>query len=304
LTILVVEDHPPTARALALLLGTLGHRVVTAVDGAEALSLLQRHRVQLVLSDWMMPAMDGLELCRRIRGRQDVPYTYVILATGRGGREDRLRGLAAGADDFLAKPLEARELAARLEVARRLLAAQEGLERKNAALEALAATDPLTGLSNRGRFDEALGSHVSLAVRRALPLSLVLLDVDRFKAYNDAFGHPAGDAALRGIGRVLRAAARAQEVVARYGGEEFAVLLPATDARDARAFAERLRAAIAGADWPHAPVTASLGVATLAPATMGASDLVERADRAPYRSKRGGRDRVTADPGPALACTG
>lgn len=175
LTILVVEDDPLTTRALARLLGALGHRVVTAADGAEAWSLLQSGGARLVLSDWMMPGMDGRELCRRIRGREDVPYTYVILASAWGGCEDRLEGLAAGADDLLAKPIDERELAAKLEIARRILAIQEGLERKNAALRAMAATDELTGLANRRRFDEALRSHVSLAARRDLPLSLVPL---------------------------------------------------------------------------------------------------------------------------------
>jgi diguanylate cyclase (GGDEF)-like protein len=304
LTILVADDDRDTAHVLERLLETLGHQVVTAVDGTEAWSLLQRRRFQMVLSDWMMPGIDGPELCRRIRDRAGGPYTYVILATARGGSEDRLAGLAAGADDFLAKPLDPRELAARLEIARRLLAIPEELERRNAALEALAATDALTGLANRRRFDEVLRAHGALAARQDFSLALVLLDVDRFKTYNDRFGHPAGDAVLRAIGHILRTCSRAQDVAARYGGEEFAVLLPSTGADEAWTFAERLRAAIAAADWPLAPVTASLGVATLTPGTGGAADLVEQADRALYRSKRGGRNLVTTSPVWELACAG
>ena len=137
--------------------------------------------------------MDGLELCRRIRGLAGRPYTYFVLFTGRGGCEERLEALAAGVDDFLAKPFDTRELVARLEIARRLLSMQEDLERKNAALHELATTDELTGLKNRRSFFEALESHFALAARQRLPLSLVMLDVDQFKTYSDAFGHPAGD---------------------------------------------------------------------------------------------------------------
>jgi PleD family two-component response regulator len=133
----------PTIHAWRLLRGA-GHEVVTAADGVEARSLLQQRHVQVVLSDWMMPWMDGLELCRRIRGLAGRAYTYVVLFTGRVGCEDRLEALAAGADDFLAKPLDTRELVARLEIARRLLTMQEDLERKNAALRELATTDELT----------------------------------------------------------------------------------------------------------------------------------------------------------------
>lgn len=193
MTILLVEDDAPTIHAVAQLLGALGHEVVTAADGVEAWSLLQRRCVQVVLADWMMPRMDGLELCRRIRGLAGRPYTYFVLFTGRGGCEERLEALAAGVDDFLAKPFDTRELAARLEIARRLLSMQEDLERKNVALRELATTDELTGLKNRRSFFEAMESHFALAARQGSPLSLVMLDVDQFKTYNDAFGHPAGD---------------------------------------------------------------------------------------------------------------
>ena len=219
--------------------------------------------MQVVLADWMMPWMDGLELCRRIRGLAGRPYTYFVLFTGRGGCEERLEALAAGVDDFLAKPFDTRELVARLEIARRLLSMQEDLERKNAALRELATTDELTGLKNRRSFFEALESHFALAARQRSPLSLVMLDVDRFKTYNDAFGHPAGDDVLRGIADVLRSTTRAHDTVARHGGEEFTVLLPVTGPVVARGMAERLRETIEQRDWPHRSVTASFGVASM-----------------------------------------
>jgi diguanylate cyclase (GGDEF)-like protein len=291
-TVLVAEDHAPTVRDLVLLAEARGHPVIAVADGARAWSVLRRRRVSLVIVGRAIPGLDGLELCRRIRARRADHYTYIVL-TGEGGDGHRLEGLHAGADDFLARPLDLREMTARLVIARRILATQEGLARKNAELARLAETDPLTGLCNRRRFDEALRMHASLANRRGLPLALAMLDVDHFKAYNDAFGHPAGDGVLRGIARLLRDEARAHDVLARYGGEEFAALLPATDATAAQSFAERLRAAIEAADWPLRPITASFGVATLDPVAPDPSALVRMADAALYRSKRLGRNRVT-----------
>jgi diguanylate cyclase (GGDEF)-like protein len=157
----------------------------------------------------------------------------------------------------------------------------------------LAATDALTGLPNRRHFNEALEGAFALGRRHGLPLSLVMLDVDHFKMYNDAFGHRAGDEVLRGLAGLLRRGVREQDVAARYGGEEFAVLLMATDAAGGLRFAERLRATVAAHPWPMRPVTISLGVATLAAGTPAPTDLVEDADRALYRSKLAGRNRAT-----------
>lgn len=291
--VLVVDDHAATATLLKRALETMGYEAITAENGEEAWSLLGEGHVPLVISDWIMPGVDGLELCRRIRARVKPRYTYVVLVTSKGGDEDRLIGLDAGADDFLAKPVDIRELAARLKIARRILAMQEELERKNAALVELATTDSLTGLRNRRWFGEALESHVALSVRQGTPLSLVMLDVDDFKAFNDAFGHPTGDGVLWTVAQVLRQNTRAYDVVSRYGGEEFAVLLPATEAELALVLAERLRAAIEATAWPLRPVTASLGVSSLTGARPGSSDLVGEADQALYLSKRLGRNRVS-----------
>ena len=217
-----------------------GHEVLVASDGQSAWRMIQMSHVPLVLTDWTMPGLDGPELCRRIRRLEGRPYTYVMILTARTSSPERVEGLRAGADDFLVKPLDRHELIARVEIARRILTMQadilartaqaerlaDELQLQNERLSELAWTDGLTGLCNRRRFLDALEAALSLASRRGLPLSIALLDVDRFKDYNDAFGHQAGDEVLRQLAEMLRANVRAHDLVARYGGEEFAVLLP------------------------------------------------------------------------------
>ena len=291
--ILVVDDNKTEAFCLRLLLERMGYEVTAAASGEAAWTVLQRNHISVVISDWMMPDMDGLELCRRVRARKGDHYIYVILLTGRDRVQDRLEGLRAGADDFLVKPANEDELAVRLDIARRILETQAELERRNQRLEALATTDELTGLKNRRHFFDALESQFALASRQRSPLSLVILDVDQFKSFNDGFGHPAGDEVLRGVAEVLRAGCRSHDTAARYGGEEFVVLLPAAGPIVSRGMAERLRGAIAGRKWLHRDITASFGVATMTARTCRAGELVEQADRALYQSKHQGRNQVT-----------
>jgi two-component system cell cycle response regulator len=305
--ILIVDDDRVTVVKLQRSLEKLGHRVTVARDGAEAWRRVCAGGVSLIVSDWMMPELDGLELCRRIRARAATPYTYVILLTARGSRDDRLEGLDAGADDFLSKPLDTGELVARINVARRILAMHDqlqshadqlaalhvALERQNAMLAERAATDALTGLCNRRQFDESLRSALSFAGRHGQMLSLIMLDVDLFKTYNDTFGHQAGDDVLRILAGTLRTESRGHDIVARYGGEEFAVILPATDSEGAVSAAERLRMAVARQPWPQRSVTASFGVATAVARACDADRLLREADRALYHSKARGRNCTT-----------
>ncbi len=308
MTILIAEDDPVSSLVLRHSLEGLDEEVVAATNGEDAWRIVRdRDDVRVVISDWMMPRLDGIELCRRIRALADRPYVYFILLTARAFREDRLAGLEAGADDFLTKPLDRAELIARLSVARRLIATQEELRlrseqlerlhvelrRQNERLAELATTDGLTGLKNHRHFRDALGLGLSLANRQNMPYSLVMLDVDRFKQYNDAFGHPAGDEVLCDLARVLREGVREHDLVARYGGEEFVLLLPMTDAPSSGVVGERLRAAIASRAWPLRPITASVGIATTGPRVTTAARLLDLADQALYRSKAEGRNRVT-----------
>jgi diguanylate cyclase (GGDEF)-like protein len=291
--ILIAEDQPTAALFLSRTLEKLGHHVAIALDGEEAWRILRQGDAPILISDWMMPNLDGPDLCRRIRAVGGERYVYIILLTSRDRREDRLKGLRAGADDFLTKPPDADELAVRLEIAERILAVHDQLARQNTRLAELATIDELTGTKNRRRFREDLELLFNQAIRLRSPLSLIMLDIDHFKQFNDAFGHPAGDEVLHWVGSILSTAVRAHDVVARYGGEEFVVLLPATEADEALEVAERLRIAISSRTWLQRKITASLGVATTLPGIGVAATLLNQADQALYHSKQCGRDRIT-----------
>jgi two-component system cell cycle response regulator len=419
----------------------MGHTATSVENGALAWETLQKQSFNVVISDWMMPQMDGLELCRHIRTRTSNEYTYFILLTARDQREDKFMGLQAGADDFLIKPLQSDELEARFEVAERLIGIQtqlantvqnlqvaqrrfselfmglpiagisidaegriqewnracealfgfkesevffypfletvcppamrprveerlkcllngepisdfewdtlladgstrhflwnaiplasakgkvvgaintliditrlkvsenkvrlysEALENQRAQLQEAnillqfqAVTDGLTGLHNHRAFQERLNSEFERAQRHNEPLSLIILDVDSFKQYNDSFGHPEGDEALKTIARLISDNVRGSDYPARYGGEEFVLLLPSTPLSKAYAAAERFRVVIEEHAWELRPITASFGVTTLRPEVVSAKALLAEADEALYHSKQLGRNCIT-----------
>src|ERR1017187_4173794 len=242
--ILIAEDQAPAALYLCRTLERMGHEATVAPDGEQAWRIVQCGHTPLLISDWMMPLVDGPELCRRIRSAGGDRYTYIILLTSRDRKEDRLEGLRAGADDFLTKTPDPDELTVRLEIAERILEVHAQLARQNERLAELAAVDELTGTKNRRRFREDLDLLFGQAERLGSPLSLIMLDLDHFKEYNDSFGHLAGDEVLQRGGSAIRSTIRGHDIVARYGGEEFVVLLPGTDGDEALEVAERLRSAI------------------------------------------------------------
>jgi two-component system chemotaxis response regulator CheY len=292
--ILVVEDQKTVGMAISWTLSRLGHEPQFVASGSAAWELIEREDWRLIITDWMMPEMDGLELCRRIRASQGGSYRYVIMLTSRNERHDRLQGLTAGADDFLTKPVDEDELIIRLSIARRILNMQSELEEKNARLNEMARTDPLTGLANRRQLHEVMEGMFP-QVTRGEVYSIVALDIDHFKSYNDTFGHAAGDEVLRVVAGVLRAGTRSGDLVVRTGGEEFVILLPGAGSNEALGTAERLRRAIEEHPWPARPVTASFGVTVARDKTKPSSivDLLAEADRALYHSKQAGRNRVT-----------
>lgn len=444
--ILIVEDDSVSALLLRKVLEQRGYEVTHASNGVEALAHFEVGEFRIVISDWMMPEMDGIELCERLR-KTAKSYVYVILLSAKSQREDSLGAYEAGVDDFLTKPLDREELLARLKVAQRVLSAEESLRRQqdqlkiagerlssmndrltlasrrfeelfsdlpvacftfdnaglihewncaaahllgqrpetalmrpvweafegrdgafwseelvrnifagkalrdvdwvlrspevgerfmicnvipmhgvngevlggiatnqditerrqaersiqlqkraleeaNERLATLAVTDGLTGVWNHRRFREELESDFA-TVKRGVSVSVILLDVDNFKLYNDAFGHPAGDEVLKTVAQVLKQCSREHESVARYGGEEFAIVLSHTDSESALLAAERMRVAFEQQIWPHRPITASFGVATARKSDESPEEVLQRADAALYFSKQNGRNRVT-----------
>jgi diguanylate cyclase (GGDEF)-like protein len=291
--VLVVDDVPDNVKLLAAELADEGHEVLTALSGLEAIEVAKAQRPDVILLDVMMPGLDGIEVCRRLKEDPDLESVPVIMVTAREQGDDVIRGLDAGAQDYITKPFDSRVVLARVRSTARSKAAHDKIVAFSGHLAELATHDGLTGLKNRRSFSEALQASVSFAVRQGMPLSLTMLDVDQFKAFNDTFGHPAGDDVLRAVAELLRASVRDEDMVFRYGGEEFVVLSPGTDAPGGRTLAERLRAEFQTRQWSLRPVTARLGVATLSRAIPDALALLESADKALYRSKQQGRNRVT-----------
>lgn len=468
--ILVVDDDPVSSLALKKILGNLEHDVFVATDGIEALSLLKKESFRIIITDWIMPNMDGIELCRQVRAQNFVPYVYMIILTSKGEREDKLEGLKSGADDLLTKPVDTAELYARLEVGKRILEMEEHirknaeelsiakmrlesnnqlleqasrrfqdlfegvpvacfttdqdgrvfewnqacktlygregyevlgqiiwemislpedqkkyiemhekvfsgvpveshervdirsdgekrnvlsqmipisgqnkkvvgaivasmditerkemedqlereiirafdysvqvelnqhelehqkkeLEEKNFLLSNIAVTDGLTGLVNHRSFYDHLEKEVKRFFRYQSELSLIILDIDDFKQWNDQFGHLEGDKILENVARILRDASRENDIVARYGGEEFALILQETNHEGALILAERIRSAIEEEPWRYGVVSISLGVATMDNLMKTTSDFVNAADQALYYSKKHGKNCVTS----------
>jgi two-component system chemotaxis response regulator CheY len=311
LDILVVDDERSSRDGLALAIRAIGHRCRTAGDGEEALRAIAEKQPDVVISDWEMPAMNGAELCRRTRNAgEDVPYTYFIILTAFGDREHLLAGMAAGADDYQHKPVNLDELEARLVSAARVV----GLHRKLAARTAdlrrdskrfydASRTDALTGTGNRLRLDDEVSTLLSRAQRYGHRCSLAICDLDFFKAFNDRFGHVAGDEALRRVAEGMRANLRSADTLFRYGGEEFVVLLVEQSLGDAELAMDRMRAEVERLAIPSpatgGALTLSVGVAEVDPARdKTPADWIARADAALYAAKSRGRNRVVSTPCP------
>ncbi len=303
--VLAVDDSAAYRRLLEQAVTGLGHDCIAVEDGIRAWELFQSGGVDVVISNWMMPGMEGDELCRRIR-QSDHPYAYFILFSAREGKRNVMHGMEAGADDYLPKPLDEDELEACLVAAERVtslyrrLAEQQGeLERLNHDLYEQSRQDSLTGVGNRLRMEEDLETTEGNVGRYGQGYAVALCDVDHFKAYNDSRGHPAGDEVLRLVATALRRTCRRGDAVYRYGGEELLVLLPGQSQELAVAAAERMRDAVEALAIPHphgepAPVvTISIGVAVREVARKGGvEEVLREADEALYRAKRDGRNSV------------
>lgn len=308
--ILVAEDDTASRLIIEAAVISLGHECIVATSGEEAWRLFETADIEVIISDRMMPGMDGLELCRRVRASNGDTYTYFIFLTILDERTDIVSGMEAGADDYLVKPLDTVELKLRLHVAarvtalhRRLFQQSEELARLNRRLFDQSRTDSLTMLGNRLKLSEDLDAIGAQAERYERSYCAIMCDVDYFKAYNDDEGHPAGDKVLQTVARALANASRAGDEIYRYGGEEFLILMPEQDLKAGVAAANRLRQAVEKMAIPHngnpgnGIVTISAGVAAF-PATERKSiqAWLSEADAALYRAKQEGRNRVAHEP--------
>lgn len=298
--VLLVDDEPVQRMLVGRMLTRSGFEVVTAEDGEQAAQRLAQGDISILITDWEMPKLDGLSLCRAVRSMGLDHYVYAIVVTSRDAVEHVVMGLQAGADDYLVKPVLEPELLARLNTGKRLLDLERSLRLANEENLRLSITDALTGVFNRRHLMSQLGRELERAQRYQHPLSLMLCDVDHFKRINDNYGHQLGDEVLVNFARSLRHSLRDTDWMARYGGEEFVVVLPETDMAGAHLVAERCRSELAAQPLQTAtiavPITASFGVSGWEPGMnidMALDRLIAAADSGVYASKSGGRNRVT-----------
>ena len=295
--VLIADDDPVSRTLLQRLLQRAHYDVLAVSDGLEAWEALQREDApRLVVLDWMMPGLDGIGVIERLRATPRNSYTYVLLLTALSEKDEVKKGLSAGADDYLTKPCDAGELEARLQVGRRILELEDRLVASYQEARFQADHDGLTKLYNRAVILSTLSRELARGTREAHDTSILMMDIDHFKAVNDAFGHAAGDEVLRAVAQTLQVSVRNYDMVGRYGGEEFIVLAPNCRFAQGVRLAERIRTAVAGASISHRgtriPISVSIGVAC--GRGQSADAMLCVADAALYRAKRNGRDRVEA----------
>ncbi len=302
--ILIAEDDPISRSLLELYLEQGGYSFVSTKNGREALELYNAQPFSIVITDWLMPEMDGTALCKAIRSQPSDRYTFIILLTSQNSPGALVEGLEAGADDYIVKPVNPAELRVRLKGARRILDLESSLQKSLAEIRELSIHDALTGAFNRGYLDQQLEHEIQRAYRYQHPLSLILCDLDHFKIVNDTYGHQAGDEVLkRCVQNIVQSIRHNIDWVARYGGEEFLIALPETGAEGCGVVAERMRENISfhpgGDDNSILKISASFGTVTLLPDPLAvrtsAVDLIQRADICLYQAKQSGRNRVVAE---------
>ncbi|MDD2432568.1 MAG: diguanylate cyclase [Clostridia bacterium] len=290
--VLVAEDSRYYQKVLQDTLNSWGYTVVMANNGIEALEKLsEEDGPKLAIIDWVMPHVDGLEVCQKIREMVNRGYIYLILLTVNASKEDVVRGLEAGADDYIIKPFNEMELKFRLKTGERIINLEDQIMQ-------LALTDPLTGLLNRRAFIDRLESEINRYQRLEESLSLIMVDLDDFKKVNDNYGHLVGDEVLKGVAKCFSSILRKYDFIGRYGGEEFVICLPGVKIKQAGEIAERLRRGMKElivnkeTEPLKLNVTASFGVSTLGENTFNVHNLTKKADEALYVAKTRGKDQV------------
>jgi diguanylate cyclase (GGDEF)-like protein len=296
--VLIAEDDSVLRRRLEKLLGDMGYEVTSCKDGLEAWETIQsEYAPNLLLLDWMMPGMDGVEICRKVRKLAKEPYAYILLLTSKSKQDDIVEGIEAGADGYITKPFNQQELKARLKSGRRITELNEEFLSVRNELQKQTVRDPLTGLYNRRYMAEILENEFARASRYQTDLSCILFDLDFFKNINDTYGHAFGDLVLREFSDCFKQLARQTDIPIRYGGEEFMLLLTNTDIEGARSLAEKIRSAGEKKTYDDgtnsATVTVSMGVASVKQhQPSDGRELVAFADKALYRAKAEGRNRA------------
>jgi diguanylate cyclase (GGDEF)-like protein len=297
--VLIAEDDSTTRRRLEKLLEEMDFEVVSCENGLDAWKIIQAENApNLLILDWMMPGMDGVEICRKIRKQAREPYTFILLLTSKGKQDDFVKGMEAGADDYITKPFNHNELRVRLKAGKRIVELNEALLSARNNLEKQAIYDELTGLYNRHYMIEILEKEFARALRHQTDLSCILLDLDCFKDVNDTFGHAFGDFVLREFSAGLKQNARKTDIAIRYGGEEFMILLPNTGIAGAQKVAEKIRATCEKKKYDDGhdstTVTVSIGIASVKQHQLiEGKEIMACADKALYRSKAEGRNRIT-----------
>ncbi len=309
LRVLVVDDDHATRLLLDKLLGNAGYRVFSAGDGKQGLEVAMECRPHMILVDWLMPGMDGLQFCQALRNSKIGRGVYVLMLTGVEEESRMLEAFEAGVDNYVSKPVNPKLLLAQLRAGERVANLQTeaeseseeirrlaaGLAKNNRRLQEAALIDSLTGIPNRRYAMDRIHQEWSAAERSMRPLSCMLIDVDHFKRINDTYGHDAGDMVLRRVSEVLKSTARNQDVICRIGGEEFLVVCPDSDGSAAMQCAERLRQAVGGARIPignvSLQVTISIGVAAMDRSMASPESMIKAADQAVYAAKHAGRNR-------------
>jgi diguanylate cyclase (GGDEF)-like protein len=299
LKILIADDDPVSLRLFERILQKSGYEVVTARDGSEALTELTSYNgPRLALLDWMMPEMDGLEVCRRVRSGPERPYVYITMLTSKLSSEDVVAGLEAGSDDYITKPCNPEELKARLRTGQRVIRLEDTLVQAREEMRFKATHDALTGLWNHGAILGILRNELNRCALEDAPLSLLLCDLDHFKRVNDIYGHLAGDEVLRQVAMRLKDSVRSADSVGRYGGEEFLIVLRGCPESHINDRAEKVREAVSCTTFllEDASISMSLSIGALAVGKWDASlpfePLLKKVDGSLYLAKSAGRDRV------------
>jgi len=301
LQVLVVDDSPVYRKLVEHALEGGPYSLLFAKSGREALELYARYLPGIVITDWMMPDLSGLDLCQRLRADVHRGYTYIILLTSIAEKDNVVKGLAAGADDYLTKPFDPAELMGRIGVGRRIIDLHRQIDAKNKLLEEMAHSDPLTGLPNRRAIEEWAGRQLRGAARHGFPYWVVLVDLDSFKSVNDTHGHEGGDALLQKFAEILKTVIRASDICGRLGGDEFLLVITHVEADSINRTVERFREKLAEQKFPigdeQVTITASFGIAGFhGKEILDFNTLVRRADKALYAAKRAGRNLVRIEP--------